>query len=98
VVGGNPVGGFAGYANSSTIVPYTQCFSLGNVTSNSTSGSFCGGFCGILGANCLDCYAIGNVLNNSILTQDRIAGGFAGSVDSGFGLINCYSKGIVNIS
>jgi len=98
VIGGGPIGGFAGYANAYTSTPYTQCFSKGSVTLLSGQNPICGGFCGFLYANFLDCYATGDVVNNSEPTQDRVAGGFVGKVMGEFSLVNCYSKGAVTIS
>jgi len=84
----NSIGGFAGFIGGSDV---SECYSLGNVTGQGAVGGFIGELWKSPEGKITDCYAKGNVSNDSIAGQ---TGGFVGIGD--YEVENCYSAGKVN--
>jgi hypothetical protein len=89
----NYAGGFAGYIIG--LAQISRCFSKGNVTGNNVVGGFAGVADPSGGTFFEDCYATGNVTNNT----NTYAGGFLGDIpdanSASINFIRCYAKGSV---
>ena len=100
VTGQAALGGLIGdidTTSGSPVVTITNCYATGDVTSSGTYGwiSGVGGFIGYTDVGAItDCYATG-VVDASASDDAQGTGGFAGAIDTGVEITQCYAAGDV---
>ena len=89
-VGAWYTGGLAGFASSATI---TKCFAFGSVTGQYAVGGLLGT---TEGCSINQCYAFADVNSLTEVAESSMIGGFAGWLQAGSTVADCYSRSIVD--